>query len=162
MTHKDVIRNTMEMADGVVNAYLSDLTDAELMERPGPGCNHIAWMLGHIIVSEHEMLAGTGFDMPALPEGFAEAYAPETTGSDNPAQFHTKEQYLAWAAQQRAATLAALASLPETDLDRAAPEPMREYCPTVGAMFNLIGLHQFMHAGQFVPVRRRLGKPVVI
>jgi hypothetical protein len=34
--------------------------------------------------------------------------------------------------------------------------------PTVGHIYLLIATHQLMHAGQFVPVRRALGKPVVI
>ena len=39
---------------------------------------------------------------------------------------------------------------------------MREYAPTVGAVLNLIGVHDLMHAGQFVPVRRMHGKPIRI
>ena len=46
------------------------------------------------------------------------------------------------------------------ELERA--EAMRDYAPTIGAVFNLIGLHAMMHAGQFVPVRRMLGKPILI
>ena len=57
--------------------------------------------------------------------------------------------------------LAALAATPETDLDQPSPEPMREYAPTIGVVFNLVGMHMMMHAGQFVPVRRKLGKPVL-
>ena len=41
----------------------------------------------------------------------------------------------------------------------AASEAMRDYAPTVGAVLLLIGNHWMMHAGQFVPVRRKLGRP---
>jgi hypothetical protein len=34
--------------------------------------------------------------------------------------------------------------------------------PTMASMFILTATHPLMHAGQFVPVRRALGKPVVI
>jgi hypothetical protein len=34
--------------------------------------------------------------------------------------------------------------------------------PTAGHIYLLIATHGLMHAGQFVPVRRKLGKPVVI
>lgn len=162
MTTKDAIRNTIEMGNQVLMAYIGDLSDKELFTRPGPGCNHVAWQLGHLIASENIMVSGIGAETPALPDGFAEAYSPEAAKSDDPAKFHTKEQYLEQLAAQRAATLAALDALPEADLDQPAPESMREYCPTAGAAFNLIGMHMFMHAGQFVPVRRKLGKPVVI
>ncbi len=32
--------------------------------------------------------------------------------------------------------------------------------PTVGAGFALMGNHMLMHVGQFVSVRRKLGKPI--
>ncbi len=36
---------------------------------------------------------------------------------------------------------------------------MREYAPTVGVVLMLLATHFLMHAGQFVPIRRKLGKP---
>jgi hypothetical protein len=36
---------------------------------------------------------------------------------------------------------------------------MREYAPTKAATFMLFGNHLVMHAGQFVPIRRKLGRP---
>lgn len=162
MNARDIIRNTMETCDGLLKAYLGDLTDQELMTRPNPQSHHIAWQLGHMIASENKMLEGAGFTMPALPNGFIEAYEPETAKSDDPAKFHTKEQYFGVLAKQRAATLAHLDKLAEADLDKPSPEPMRSYAPTLGAMFNLIGIHSAMHASQFVPTRRKLGKPIVI
>lgn len=162
MTPKDVIKNSIDMGHEVLTTYLSDLSDADLMVRPVPEANHLAWQLGHLIVSEHQMLAEAGYKMPDLPEGVVESYTKETSASNDPAKFHKKEQYLAWLAHQRAGTLAALAATPEKDLDKPSPESMRGYAPTVGVMFNLVGIHEMMHAAQFVAVRRKLGKPVLI
>ena len=53
-------------------------------------------------------------------------------------------------------------AMPETDLDKPGSESMRAYAPTVGATFNMIGIHEGMHAAQFVVVRRKLDKPVLI
>jgi uncharacterized damage-inducible protein DinB len=100
-----------------------------------------------------------GYSAPALPEGFAEAHSKEAAACDDPARFCTKSQYLAMMDQMKAATLAAIAATPESKLDDAAPEPMREYAPTVGAVLLLMGNHWMMHAGQFVPIRRKLGRP---
>lgn len=162
MTPKDVIRNSADMCHEVLTTYLSDLSDADLLVRVTPTANHIAWQLGHLIAAEHQMVTEAGYRMPDLPEGLVEGHTPETASSDDPAKFHSKEQYLAWLAEQRGGTLLALEALPETDLDRPAPEPMRSYAPTIGVVFNMVGLHQMMHAAQFVPVRRQLGKPVLI
>jgi len=38
---------------------------------------------------------------------------------------------------------------------------MREYAPTVASVLMLLGTHWLMHAGQFVPIRRKLGKPAL-
>lgn len=162
MTTRDAIKGTIDMAHLVTRSYLADLSDAELLVRPAPGANHIAWQLGHLIVSEHDMVRGSGAAMPALPEGFAAAHSREACTSDDPNQFCTKAEYLALLERMHAATRAALDATPDARLDEPAPEAMRSYCPTIGALFNLVGQHELMHAGQFAVVRRKLGKPVTI
>ncbi len=162
MAAKDIIKHTIEMGNDVFMAYLGDLEDADLMIRSQPGVNHTAWQVGHLIASENEMLSGAGFAMPPLPDGFAACYTKETSTSDDPAKFHTKEQYLANMAEQRSGTMAALEAASDSDLDKATPEAMHAFAKTVGAVFNIIGIHALMHAGQFVPVRRMRGKPVTI
>lgn len=62
----------------------------------------------------------------------------------------------------RQAEIAATRAKPGGDLDRPASESLRTYTATVGAVFNLIGTHEFMHHGQIVALRRKLGKGVVI
>ena len=163
MNAKDAIRGTMDLSLMVLKSYFGDMTDAELLHRPGPGCNHLAWQLGHLIASEASLLnmvcPGSAAE---LPSGFAEQHNKETCGSDDAAKFCSKQQYTDLLEKTRAATIAALDALPDARLDEPAPERMRSICPTVGAFFGLIATHPMMHAGQFVPVRRALGKPVVI
>lgn len=163
MTAKDVILSAMTMGSMVLDRYISDLSDADLMRRPHPGCNHLAWQIGHLISSESSLVnmvcPGQGAELPA---GFAEAHSRDAVGNDNPASFCSKKQYMDLAQQVRAATIAALQALPEERLDEPGPERMRSLFPTVAAFFLLIGTHPLMHAGQFVPIRRELGKPVLI
>ena len=45
------------------------------------------------------------------------------------------------------------------DFDKAAPESMKDYAPTVGDAFLILGSHWLMHAGQWAVLRRKLGKP---
>ena len=104
------------------------------------------------------MLGGLGQPAPALPAGFEEGYTKETAASDDPAKFAKKDVYLDLAAKTKAASLAALDAIPESKLDDPGPEPMREYAPTVAAVLTMLGTHWLMHAGQFVAVRRKLGK----
>jgi hypothetical protein len=71
MNAKDAIRSAMGMGLFVVEKYLSDLDDADLMRRPTAGCNHLAWQLGHLISSESGLVnmvcPGQGGE---LPDGF--------------------------------------------------------------------------------------------
>jgi hypothetical protein len=163
MNAKDVIRQSFGLNDSILNAYLGDLTDADLLLRPVEGQNHIAWQLGHLIDSERNMVEGIKpGSSPALPEGFSEAHSRDACTSDDPKQFATKQQYLELYQAQRAATKEVLEGLSDADLDAPAPERLRKMVPTVGGTFGLIGHHVMMHVGQFVSVRRKLKKPVAM
>ncbi len=163
MNTKDAIRSSMNISDLVLKTYLSDLSDADLMTRPGEGCNHLAWQLGHLISSEVGLLQGLGVKAKVeLPEGFAEAHTKETCGSDDASAFRTKEEYLSAYDTVREASRAALEEYPDADFDQPSAEHFRKMFPTQGDVFNLVATHPMMHAGQFAVARRKLGKPVLI
>ncbi|MHC4877508.1 MAG: DinB family protein, partial [Planctomycetota bacterium] len=103
MNSRDAIKAGLDMGNLVGMAYLEDMTDDELMQRPVPGCNHIKWQIGHLIASENQINEGVApGSMPALPEGFAERYTKETSTSDDPAAFDSKETLLGLYQEQRA------------------------------------------------------------
>lgn len=163
MNTHEAIRSTFTITDMVVQSYVGDMTDAELLTRPGAGCNHIAWQLGHLISSEANLVnmlkEGSALE---LPEGFADKHAKDATGSDDASQFCTKDEYLALYEKTRKNTLATLEQMSAEDLDAPGPEQFGPMCPTMGALAILIASHPMMHVGQFVPVRRALEKPIVI
>ena len=163
MDAKDAIRSSANLSSMVLNAYISDLDDADLMRRPGEGCNHLAWQLGHLISAEVQLMEsvapGQGIELPA---GFADTHSKESCDNDDPASFHAKQTYVDLFEKVRAASSAALDGYAPADLDKPAPEGFREFCPTMGDMFTLIATHPLMHAGQFVIVRRQLGKPILM
>jgi hypothetical protein len=161
MQAKDALRQAVEFSHVVVGAYVSDLSDTDLLVRPVPGANHIAWQLGHVIAGTVHMLEALGQKGPALPAGFAARHSKETAGCDDPAAFATKAEYVGLAEQMKTASLAAIDATPDAALDAPGPEAMREYAPTVGSVLMLLGTHWLMHAGQFVVVRRKLGKPAL-
>src|SRR5262249_609324 len=73
MNGSQAIQSAIQSTQFVVTALLEDLSDADLLIRPVPGANHIAWQLGHLIDSEVQMikdqLPGTAY--PEFPAGFA-------------------------------------------------------------------------------------------
>lgn len=163
MNAKDAIRSSANLSTMILKTYMSDFDDADLMRRPGEGCNHLAWQLGHLISSEVQLLEsvapGQGTE---LPGGFVDAHSNEACNNDDPADFCEKSTYVEMFDKVRAASLAALDAYAQSDLDNPAPEDFRGFCPTMGDMFTLIAMHPTMHAGQFVIVRRQLGKPILM
>lgn len=163
MTTKDAIKGVFSTGDYVLKTYLNDLSDADLLVRPVPQANHIAWQLGHLIKSEVEMLAGvTSAPSVQLPAGFAEKHSKETSGVEPPRGMLTKAEYLALYDRIRAASLAKLDKLSDADLDKPNTGSLAQFFPTVGSLFLIAADHPMMHVGQFVVVRRKLGKPIVM
>ncbi len=153
------IKHELSLPTFVVQSYLQDLTDEDLLRRPVPNANHIAWQLGHLIEAEHNLNNMVCPDsMPSLPDGFAEKHNKEAAASDDPSAFCTKNEYLALMEEQRAGTHALLDKLSDEDLEKPAPEKIQKFGATVGAVIAGQSAHWMMHAGQWVVVRRQLGK----
>jgi len=160
MNSRQAFAVALDGSDQVVQMYLKDLTDAELLVRPVEGTNHIAWQLGHLISAEHWLMdqAFPG-KMPPLPAGFADKYAKHTSTVNDPQAFHTKAEYLKLYGEQRAGTKAILDTVSDAEFEKQSPEAIRPYCPTIAALFALQGSHWLMHAGQWAVIRRKLGRP---
>src|SRR5262245_50069182 len=103
------IEFNLTSAQFIVNGYLADLSDADLLVRPAAGANHIAWQLGHLIVAEWIYVdrAAPG-QMPPLPAGFVEQHHKEKSTSNNPSDFLSKAEYQRLAAEVRASALAVI------------------------------------------------------
>lgn len=156
------IKHELNLPTFVVQGYVGDLSDEDLMRRPAPNANHIAWQLGHLIEAEHNLNNMVCPDsMPALPEGFAEKHKKETATSDDASAFCTKDEYLKLMTEQRAGTLALLDKLSDDELEKPAPEGIQKFGATVGAVIAGQSAHWMMHAGQWVIVRRQLGKEAI-
>jgi len=160
MGPKDVISQTLDMSDHILKRYLDGLSDADLRLRPVEGMNPIALQFGHLIASERSFMemVKPGAS-PPLPSGFAETHDLKNAAKDN-ARFATKDEYIKLWDAQRAATKAALATTSDAGLDDTQGGKLPPYAPTVGAIFNMAGVHALSHSGQFVAVRRLLKKPI--
>ena len=163
MKATQVLETTLNGSQFLLNQFLSDLSDADLLVRPVPNANHIAWQIGHLISSEiglvRSQLPNAAY--PELPAGFAEQDGRETAAQDPAKGFGTKEQYLTLFNRVREATKQTVNKLTDADLDRATTGQMAQIAPTLGAYMVLVSNHTLMHAGQFSAIRRKLGKPVL-
>jgi hypothetical protein len=163
MNAKDAITNVLDMSDRITKSYLKDLTAADLLIRPVPGQNHIAWQLGHLLATERWIVEAIKPGVsPPLPPDFEEGHGREKFTVDDPSLYLSPEEYIALIDAQRVATKQVLADLDDADLDAPTPENMQKMVPTVGNALLLNGNHYMMHVGQYVTVRRKLGKPIAM
>ena len=96
MNAKDAMKASLDSTMYMMKMFLEDLSDADFLVRPVPNANHIAWQLGHLIVSEADIAKAIPDAKPAeLPAGFAAKYTKETAKLDSPAAFHKKAELLA-------------------------------------------------------------------
>ena len=161
MHAKDVILQNLNLSDMVLKKYVEDLDDKEFLIEPETGMNPIALQIGHLIAVEHDMVnAVKPGAAPALPEGFAALHNLKEKAADP--KYPSKSEYLSLWDAQRSATKAVVEGLSDADFDTPSPERWQRMAPTFGHILNMAGGHTLMHVGQFVPVRRKVNKPVVI
>ncbi len=157
----ELIQKALAFSQGMINNYLNDLSDDDILTRPVPSANNVAWQLGHLTASEvmmvKEQLPNAVYpELPAKLQEHASGKSATTITS-----FLKKSEYLEWFNRVRSATIENVGKLQEADLDKATVGQMKDFCPRLGELLNLITVHDMMHGGQFTVVRRALNKPVL-
>lgn len=165
MNGVQAVQAALQSTQGLATWFVSDLSDDDILVRPVPGANHIAWQLGNIIGGDIFLVNAELPDVkyPEIPAGFVELHGSQGTGKDGKeAGFLSKAEYVALLEQIRAVTVAAAGKLTDADLDKPCSPQMATFAKTIGDLFIGVANHTMMHAGQFSVVRRKLGKPVLL
>ena len=162
MHAKDAITVVLKSTGDMLGWFLSDLSDADLLVRPVPSANHIAWQLGHLITSECHLCK----QVPVLPtlscrqvlrssmtklqrlRNLPGASGPKpstlicsTRFGRRPWRVRLDCQMQIWTGQP--------------------PATSAQFAPTIGPLLVMAANHTMMHAGQFTVVRRKLGEPIL-
>ena len=144
-------------------ALLDDLTDSQMLIRPGDNMNHPAWILGHICIYHPivpALLRGESFDDPADDRSYG--FRGRGPLSD-PEVYGSKETQLQRFINGHEAVAQALLSATPEQLSRP-PSLARwsESYPTVEFMLpDLLLHHESLHIGQLSIWRRAAGFPPV-
>jgi DinB superfamily len=162
MNAKDVIQTSLKSTGDMLTQFVADLSDEDLLVRPAPNANHIAWQLGHLIACEAMMGdVVPRATYPELPGHLKSQMAGKSSKTPPPGGYLKKAEYVDWFNKIRSATIANVDRLSDADLDKATPGDFAAWAPTMGALLVLTANHTLMHAGQFSVVRRLLNKPVL-
>jgi hypothetical protein len=163
MNTQQAIVSNLNTARFIMTSYLSDLSDAELVVRPVPGAHHAAWQLGHLVLSECQMIRSVCPDLTVeMPPDFIARHDKAKATANATDDFFPKDTYVSLMNRVRSVTLSAVERFSADDLSKPGPEAMRAYAPTVGSVFLAIANHEILHCGQLAVLRRSLGKPVLI
>ena len=162
MTGREALKTSLTSTQSVFNMYLGDLSDADILVRPVPSANNIAWQLGHLITSEAWLLKELpGATYPETGLALAD-YGKETAQTGPKGGYLTKAQYVDAFTKVRAASVANVERLADADFDKPNTNSLATFAPRLGDLVLLVANHTLMHGGQFSVVRRALGKPVVM
>ena len=161
MTANEAIASALTASHGRFDAVVDDLSPAEFESQPIPGVNSIAWMLGHLALTDRRIVGLLGGPLPALPDGFEAPFkttkqpAVGQKGLGDP-----KELLAIFDAHRRALIVAVRAATPE---QLAAPLPTpHPLFKTVGEAAAFLAVHVGLHAGQVTVIRRALGYPPLL
>jgi hypothetical protein len=140
-------------------ALTDDLTDAQMVTRPGGNMNHAAWILGHVSLyhpATVALLAGKPFADPKLDElfGFA-GKGPQ----DDIACYGSKQKIISHFTEGHEQVAQALLSAPpEAFTGPPSLERWAASYPNVGFMLpDLLLHHESLHIGQLSIWRRAAG-----
>src|SRR3954463_15220162 len=112
MNAKDAIHSALGSTRHMLEWYVSDLSDADLLVRPVPAANHIAWQLTHLIHSEGQLGGAIpGAAYPTMPGSFLQLAKPEASASSDAKGYLGRQHYLDLFRAVRAATVEAVKDL---------------------------------------------------
>jgi hypothetical protein len=161
MSYAELFSKNILQAKGMVDLFLKDFSDADMLFRPAKTANHASWQIGHLTNSVRNMVlacdASAAFGFEDDPR-FGKSKAP----IDDPAFFPNKAELLGKFDQAMDTAAGWVAKLSDADFAKPTPERMQQFAPTVGNVAILLGSHTMMHIGQFSVARRALGKPYVM
>jgi uncharacterized damage-inducible protein DinB len=160
-TVNDVIVFGLKASHARLHMYIDDLKPAEFAHQPFPGVNSIAWILGHLALTDRRILGLLGAELPPLADGFDTPFkttkqpAIQQTDLGNPADL------IATLDAHRTKLIAAVEGATPDVLNKPLPNPVGA-AKTVGEAAAFMAVHLAMHAGQITLIRRSLGYPPVV
>ncbi len=146
----------------MTHRFVDDLKPEEFAAQPIPGCNSIAWIIGHLVNVDRRQLGWLGAtELPLLPEWFREE-AFKTTRTTAVAQENLgdgRELVELFDAHRKML----IQILPTVDAAKFAEAPSMQspLFADRGEATLFMGLHTALHMGQISVLRRALGYPPV-
>jgi uncharacterized damage-inducible protein DinB len=156
----DAIVFNLKASRGLIDGLTADLTGSDWTHRPAPGANCAAWLVGHLVIVERNILRNLNVpDVPALPEGFEATFSRENN-APHAESFGDPTILVPLFDKLRERVIQAVTKLPANHFEQPLPKPSPRFT-TFGEYLTFMGIHVAMHAGQISTIRRSLGRPAL-
>lgn len=158
-TTKDVLLFQLQTGQMLFQQYSEDLSDQEYFQPPVEGANHAAWILGHIAASEDSMTASITGTPKHLPDSIHDTFQMGSTCVADASKYPTRKEIDDMFINTRANVLEALQTFDDSKWNDPSPEGYpKDFFPTIGSIWSMIGVHQFWHIGQLTVCRQAMKK----
>lgn len=156
-TPSEAIDYAMRASKIMVHRFVDDLKSSDFEFQPAPGANCVAWILGHLALTDRRSLAWLGVsDLPELPSGFDEMFPKTGQKAGVQSGFGDPKAIVAAFDAHRDRLIAALKAVdPAKFLE--PPSFQSPMFSDKGEGYLFMGLHTAMHMGQVSAIRRSLG-----
>lgn len=160
---KDVILGQFQFGQVLFDKFTHDLSDADYFQIPTPGTNHVAWLLGHVACTEDWASGLVTGDPQRIPSTTHELFNSSSKAVADAGVYPTRKEIDELFQNSRANIVEVLKAFDDSRWDEPSPpEAPQEFFPTIGALWNLQGVHQFWHIGHITVCRVALGKKPVL
>jgi hypothetical protein len=156
----NILVHSLTTARMLARRFTEDLQPHEYLHRATPKGNCAAWLLGHLIVSNHRTAQRFNSDLPALPDGFETHFARDEN-APHASEFGDCSKLIAMLELSFDALIAAVQRATPEQLAAPIDKPMPVF-KNAGELANFMALHAAVHIGQITMIRRSLGRPPII
>lgn len=160
---KDVLLAQLGTGAYLFDKFTADLSDEEYFKVPVADGNHAAWNVGHIACSEDSMVEGITSGKKHIAEETHELFKGGSVCTPGATTYPTRADIDKMLHEARERTVCALKAFDDAKWEEPSPEGYpKEVFPTIGAVWGMIGAHQFWHIGELAVCRKALKKPLVL
>ena len=160
MSYAEMFSKNILQSKGMIDLFLKDFSDAEMLFRPAKTANHAIWQMGHLANSVRGMVT-TCDPSVAFPFEDDTRFGKSKASIDDPAFFPGQS---GTSRQIRSGDGHRSRVGGETQRRGTGQANTRTHASIRADGWSaaiLLASHPFMHIGQFTVMRRALGKPIL-
>ena len=157
---KETVKQQLQMGENLLKMFSSDFSDADGLVQPVEGGCHLIWILGHLATTQDWAVSKLTGQPNRVPQKLIDLFKGGSKVAADAKRYPPRAEVEDLFRQTQAATIKALDVFDEKRWSDPSPDGVpREYFPTAGSLWGMMGTHTFWHVGQLTDIRRRLGKP---